>query len=120
YPGKRPEIDYVALSPDGTFVAVSVSLSGSEDGTVSVYETATGKKRDDVVLRASSAIGGAAVWKADGSGFYYSHFPRALPDKVVRDRLADPEIRFHRLGDSSGNDAIVLGKGLPPYTLLTP
>src|SRR5919206_1058679 len=44
-------IDFYAPSLDGRFVAVSLSENGSEDGSVHVYETATGKPLADVIPR---------------------------------------------------------------------
>src|SRR5436853_2442208 len=42
-------IDWFAPSGDGKYVAISISQGGSEDGTLHVYETATGKALPDSI-----------------------------------------------------------------------
>src|SRR5438128_4245492 len=70
-------IDGFVPSPDGKYVAVSLSKGGSDDGTLYFYETATGKARPDRIAHVQyPQAGGSAAWNADGSGVYYARFPR--------------------------------------------
>src|SRR4029077_9795207 len=70
-------IDFYEPSLDGKLVAVSLSEQGSEAGTVHVYEVDSGKRLADVVPRVQlPTAGGSVAWNADGSGFYYTHYPR--------------------------------------------
>src|SRR5205085_6062348 len=69
-------IDWFVPSLDGKLVAVSLSQNGSEEGTLYVYETATGQKRPEAIPRVQFPTGGgSAAWNADGSGIYYTRYP---------------------------------------------
>src|SRR4051812_2088599 len=58
-------IDWFLPSVDGKLVAVSLSEKGSEDGTLYIYETATGTPLPDKVPRVQYPTGGgSAVWNA--------------------------------------------------------
>ncbi|MBV9619027.1 MAG: S9 family peptidase, partial [Verrucomicrobia bacterium] len=70
-------IDWFAPSQDGKYVAISISQGGSEDGTLHIYETATGKALPDSIAHVQyPTAGGSAAWNADGTGIYYTRFPR--------------------------------------------
>jgi prolyl oligopeptidase len=69
-------IDFYEPSLDGRLVAVCMSESGSEDGAVSVYETATGKQMSDIVPRVNfPTAGGSVAWVDGNKGFYYTRYP---------------------------------------------
>ena len=53
--GKHAAIDYFVPSPDGRYVAVGVSLGGSENSVLYVLETATGKRMTEAITRAQEA-----------------------------------------------------------------
>src|SRR5882724_13014660 len=70
-------IDWFVPSLDSRYVAVSLSKGGSEDGTLHFYETATGKALPDTIAHVQyPTAGGSAAWNADGTGVYYTRFPR--------------------------------------------
>src|SRR5438552_11395629 len=70
-------IDWFVPSRDGKRVAVSLSTGGSEDGTLHIYETATGKALPDSIAHVQyPTAGGSAAWTADGAAIYYTRFPR--------------------------------------------
>ena len=70
-------IDWFVPSLDGKYVAVSLSKGGSEDGTLHFYETATGKALPDTIAHVQyPTAGGSGAWNADGTGVYYTRFPR--------------------------------------------
>ncbi len=70
-------IDWFVPSLDGKYLAVSLSKGGSEDGTLHFYETATGKALPDTIAHVQyPTAGGSAAWNADGTGVYYTRFPR--------------------------------------------
>src|SRR5207249_4281706 len=69
-------IDWYVPSRDGRLVAVSISGNGSEQGTLHIYETDSGKKLPEEIPRVQfPTAGGSAVWNADGSGFFYTKYP---------------------------------------------
>ncbi len=115
-PGRRVEIDFAMLSGNGKFVAACVSAEGLEDGTIHVFETATGKKLPDVIPQASGPPGGDLAWDLDDAGFFYTHYPFAVPGgKPTSRRYACQEIRYHKLGDPADQDHHVCGEQFPRF-----
>jgi prolyl oligopeptidase len=112
-------IDFYVPSPDGRLVAVSLSEGGSEEGTLHVYETATGKALDDVIPRVyGGTAGGSAAWNADGTGFYYTRYPRGT-ERAKEDLNFYQQIYFHKLGTPTEADTYVLGKDFPRIAEIT-
>jgi prolyl oligopeptidase len=106
-------IDFYVPSPDGRRVAVSLSEGGSENGTVHVYEVATGKELGDVIARVhGGTAGGSLAWNADGTGFYYTRYPRGQ-ERPPEDLDFYQQIYFHKLGTPPAADVYALGKDFP-------
>jgi prolyl oligopeptidase len=106
-------IDFYVPSLDGRLVAVSMSEGGSENGTVHVYETATGKELPDVIPRVyGGTAGGSVAWNADGSGFWYTRYPRA-DERPKTDLDFYQQVWFHKLGTPTAEDVYSLGKDFP-------
>jgi prolyl oligopeptidase len=106
-------VDFYVPSLDGRFVAVSLSESGSEDGSAHVYETATGRKLPDVIQRVQyPTAGGSMEWNKDGSGFYYTRYPRS-GERPPEDLTFYQQVYFHRLGTPTSEDTYVIGKEFP-------
>lgn len=113
-PAGGTSIDFYVPSRDGKYVAVSLSKGGSESGDVHVYETATGEALPDVIPRVNGGTaGGSVVWNADGSGFYYTRYPRS-GERPPADLDFYQQVWFHRLSRSGDTaDAYSLGKDFP-------
>src|SRR5947209_10647382 len=93
-------IDWFVPSPDGKYVAVSISKGGSEDGTLHIYETASGKALPDSIEHVQyPTAGGSAAWNGDGTGIYYTRFPRK-GEKPAADLNFYQQIYFHKVGTS--------------------
>ncbi len=106
-------IDFYVPSLDGKRVAVSLSEGGSEEGTVHVYETATGKELGDVIPRVNGGTaGGSVAWNADGSGFWYTRYPRG-DERPKEDLNFYQQVYFHKLGTPTNEDVYALGKDFP-------
>ena len=91
-------IDFYRPSYDGKHVVVSLSENGSEDGTAYVYEVATGKRLPDRVPGVNfPTAGGSFEWAPDGSGFYYTRYPRE-GERPAADRHFYQTVWFHALG----------------------
>jgi prolyl oligopeptidase len=100
--------DFFVPSVDGALVAVSLSVSGKEDGTVHVYEVATGKERPDRIARVNSGTaGGSLAWVKDG--FYYTRHP-APGERPPEDMGFFQEVWFHRLGTPASEDVYATGR----------
>ena len=70
-------IDFYVPSPDGRLVALSLSRSGTENGTLHVYETATGRALNDTIAHINDATAaGSVAWNEAATGLYYTRYPR--------------------------------------------
>jgi prolyl oligopeptidase len=106
-------IDWFVPSLDGKYVAVTLSEKGSEDGSVYVIDTATGKRLADVVPRAQYPTGGgSAAWDEKGTGFYYTRYPQGS-ERAPEDINFYQQVYFHKLGTPPSADTYVIGKEFP-------
>jgi prolyl oligopeptidase len=111
-PSGTTEIDWFVASPDGSLLAVSLSENGSEDGTLHVFDVASGKELPDVITRVSYPTGGGSLaWRADSKGFWYTRYPG--PDRPAEEQHFYQRLYFHVLGQDLSTDQLVLGEGLP-------
>jgi len=106
-------IDFYVPSLDGRYVAVSLSEGGSESGDVHVYDVAGRKPLADVIPRVNGGTaGGSVAWNANGTGFYYTRYPRGS-ERPKQDMGFFQQVYFHRLGTKTEDDRFALGKGFP-------
>ncbi len=114
-PSGKTTIDFYVPSPDGKKVAVSMSKNGTESGDVTVYDVATGKPLtgEGVVPRVNGGTaGGSLTWNGDGSGFFYTRYPRG-EERPAEDRDFFQQVYFHKLGTPTEKDTYELGKDAP-------
>lgn len=106
-------IDWFVPSPDGKFVAVSISTGGSESGDVHVYDVETGKQTEAVIPRVQyGTAGGDLTWTPDGKGFFYTRYPRGA-ERPAEDANFYQQVYYHALGSSPDSDRYELGKDAP-------
>src|SRR5712675_1725900 len=106
-------IDWFVPSSDGKYVTMSLSKGGSEDGTLHFYETATGKALPDTIAHVQyPTAGGSAAWNADGTGVFYTRFPRKGERPDV-DLNFYQQIYFHKVGTPDTEDKYSIGKDFP-------
>jgi prolyl oligopeptidase len=113
-PSGETSIDFVVPSPDGKQVAVSLSEHGTEDGSLYVYDTDSGKVIGEPIPHVN-LMGGSVAWRHDGAGFWYTlcadpaGFTQQVwfrefggaPDHVdLADGFADKRIAEHFLSSS--------------------
>jgi prolyl oligopeptidase len=112
-PSGATSIDWYRPSPDGNILAVSLSVGGSESGDVHLYETDTGKEIAELIPRVNGGTaGGDLAWIPDGSGFYYTRYPR-VGERPSEDMNFYQQVWFHRMGTSSDTDHYEIGKDFP-------
>src|SRR5579875_2321404 len=112
-PGGATSIDFYVPSLDGKLVAVCLSKNGSEDGSVSVFEVATGRRLPDAIPRVNyPTAGGSLAWNADATGFWYTRYPHA-GERAEADLNFYQQVYFHRLGTDAGEDQYALGREFP-------
>ncbi len=103
-------IDWFHVSPNGKYVAISLSKGGSETGDVHIFETSSGKPAFEVIpgVNAGTA-GGDLHWLPDSLGFYYSRYPRG-DERPADDKLFYVQLYRHMLGQPTEQDTYELGK----------
>jgi prolyl oligopeptidase len=105
-------IDWFVASPDGKWLAVSMSENGSEVGSLHLFEVASGKQVGPVIARVQYPTGGGSVaWRADSKAFWYTRYPGA--ERAVEEQRFFQQVYFHKLGDDPVHDTYVLGKQFP-------
>ena len=101
-------IDWYEPSPDGSKVAVSISQGGSEDGTLHVFDVATGKEIETPITRVQYPTGGGSLaWTADGRSFFYTRYPSE--ESPEGERHFNMATYFHTLGSNAEQDTLILG-----------
>jgi prolyl oligopeptidase len=105
-------IDWFVPSHDGKILAVSMSENGSEDGTLHLFDVASGKEVGPRIPRVQfPTAGGSLAWTADSKGFWYTRYPGT--ERAAEDGHFFQQVYFHRIGDDPAHDAYVMGRDFP-------
>jgi len=106
-------MDWYVASPDGGLVAVSLSVGGSESGDLHIYDAASGKEVGESIAGVNGGTaGGDAAWAADGSGLYYTRYPRE-GECPPEDMAFYQQVWYHDMGTSPSKDRYEIGKDFP-------
>lgn len=92
------------FSKDGKRMAYRLKVNNSDQATVHVRDLDTGKDLPDVIENGRYAY---PIWSADGSGFYYVHFPTDASIPVDR-RPGMTDVRYHKLGTDVASDEVIV------------
>ncbi|MFW5738888.1 MAG: prolyl oligopeptidase family serine peptidase [Myxococcota bacterium] len=103
-------LDWFFPSPDGRRVAYGVSLEGSEESTLYVREIGRGGKVEQLADEIPRTRYCSIAWKPDGSGFYYTRYPKAgeVPEGEEHYHRA---VFVHALGSNPEDDPRIFGEG---------
>jgi len=99
-------------SPDGKYVAYGTSSAGTEDETIRVVQTASGRSLADALPRAGGGTTPAdLVWDAGDAGFVHTRLP--LRGTVPDSQLGFNVVLFHHaLSTPASADKPAFGQGL--------
>lgn len=103
-----------AASDDGRLLAFSVQTGGTDWRTIRVLEVDSGKTLDDTVNWARFT---GIVWKADGSGFFYSRYPAPESELAATANVFNHAVYFHALGTPQTDDWLVYSDPSRPSVL---
>ena len=106
-------IDWFVPSPDGKMLAVSMSENGSEDGTLHLFDVASGKQVGAPIPRVQYPDRQAEAWR--GAPTARDSGTRATRERIGRRRNGIFSSRSIFIGwaDDPAKDAYVLGKDFP-------
>jgi prolyl oligopeptidase len=107
--GQHAAIDYFVPSPDAKYVAVGVSLGGSEDSVLHVLDAASGKLMTESISRAQEAN---ASWTDDSKGFYFSRLQAMAAGAPASTKYDNMRAYFHRLRTDAASDKPIFGSDL--------
>src|SRR6202522_1827855 len=106
-------LDWWFAADDGRYVAYGTSQSGSEESTLRIVESATGKVLPDTIDRTRFA---SLAWMKDSSAFYYTRHPRKgeVPDG---EEVYHVKVFYHEIGSDPTKDLLVFGEGRNPQDI---
>jgi prolyl oligopeptidase len=112
-PSGSVAIDWFVPSEDGLLLAVSLSRGGSERGDVHVFDVESGAEVHEVVEHVNGGTaGGDLAWLPDGSGFFYTRYPRE-GERPAEDGSFFQQVWLHRLGTPVAGDRYEIGRDFP-------
>lgn len=100
-------MNYWSLSPDGKYVILGVSPSGSENAIIEIMETATGKVLADRLDRVQYA---SPSWLPDSSAFFFNRLAENAKAGTT-DYYKDSVCWLHKVGTDAKSDIKVLARG---------
>jgi prolyl oligopeptidase len=113
----RLSIDQFQPSQDGRYVAVGVSLEGSEEDILRVIDAETGQVLSDSIDRARFA---APSWLPDGRSFFYNRLRASGPHEAPSERFSNNRVFIHHLGNDPAQDLPVFGAAVGELKTIAP
>jgi len=106
-------LDWWFAAEDGKYVAYGTSASGSEESTLHIVESATGKVLPDTIERTRFA---SVAWMKGSSAFYYTRHPKKgeVPDG---EEVYHVKVFYHQLGSDPAQDPLIFGEGRKPQDI---
>ena len=96
-------LDWWYASEDGKYIAYGTSPGGSEESTLHLIETATGRALPDIIERTRFA---SLAWLKDSSGFYYTRHPKK-GDVPAGEEVYHVKVFYHQLGADPAKDPLI-------------
>jgi prolyl oligopeptidase len=111
-PTNSTAIQFFVPSPDGSKVALSLPTGGSMAAPIRVFDVVSGRFLPDELDHVTGETGASVAWNAEGTGFYYTHYPRE-GQRPAADLNFYEQIYFHKLSSPQSEDTYALGKAFP-------
>jgi prolyl oligopeptidase len=102
-------IDYFVPNFDGSSVVVGVSQGGSENSTIRVIETSSGRMLPDTITRTQYA---GPSWREDGKSFFYARLQQLPPNAPPTAIYENEKTFLHVVGRDAETDPAVFGPGV--------
>jgi prolyl oligopeptidase len=115
--GRPRAINFYQPSSDGSHVAFGISAQGSEDASIHIVDTATGKETDEIIPRCEGSV---VSWLPDGRHFLYTQLQELKAGQPGTDKYFNSKTRLHELGSDPEKDEIYLAAGANPTIQFTP
>ncbi len=107
-----PAIETFLPAPDGSKVAYTTQLGGSENETLHFVDATSGKKLGDEIPHVGGGTSPTALaWDGDARGIVHTLFPKNSDGSYATSGIV---IMHHVLGTNPSTDTYVFGKGLSP------
>ncbi len=106
-------LDWWFAAQDGKYVAYGTSASGSEESTLHIIESATGKVLPDTIDRTRFA---SVAWMKDSSAFYYTRHPKK-GEVPAGDEVYHVKVFYHQIGSDPAKDPLIFGEGRNPQDI---
>jgi prolyl oligopeptidase len=106
-------IDWFEPSLDGGLVAVSLSVGGSEDGTLHVFDVETGREAGERIPRVQyGTAGGSVAWLEGSRTLLYTRYPHE-GEREAADLNFYQQVWRHELGSPVESDSYEVGAEFP-------
>jgi prolyl oligopeptidase len=106
-------LDWWYAAEDAKYVAYGTSASGSEESTLHLIESATGKLLPEAIERTRFA---SIAWMKDSSGFYYTRHPKK-GDVPAGEEVYHVKVFYHQIGSDPAKDPLVFDESKNPQDI---
>jgi prolyl oligopeptidase len=103
-PDGSTELAGYVPSPDGTYLAYSLSVGGSDWSEVHIRTLSNMRELTDTVHWVKYS---GTAWTNDGRGFFYTRYPTPAKDSVLTAKAINGKIYYHRVGTPDSQDRLI-------------
>ncbi len=115
--GRPRAINFYEPSWDGSHVAYGISSQGSEDASIHILDTSTGRESNEIIPRCEGSV---VSWLPDGRHFLYTQLQELKPGQPATDKYLNSSAKLHEIGSDAANDPVYLASGSNPTVQLAP
>ena len=115
--GEPAAINSFEPSLDGKFVAYTVSIGGSEIGSIHIKDVDSAKDTDETIDRVWD---GGVSWRPDNQSFFYNRLQKMGPQTSPLELEQKSKTYLHIVGHSPDDDTAVFGIGLASNVEIAP